>query len=51
MTYGRLIQVDRGRIIAALQAHEPCKVDMTILAFIGNKSVHGQNTANEEKGR
>ena len=32
-----LIEVDRSYVIAKLRAHEPCKVDMTILVFIGNQ--------------
>ena len=32
-----LIEVDRSYVIAELRAHEPCKVDMTILVFIGNQ--------------
>ena len=34
MTYSGLIQVDRSYIVVILQAHEPCKIDMTVLVFI-----------------
>jgi hypothetical protein len=34
LTERGLIEVDRSCIIAELHAHEPCKVDMTILVFI-----------------
>jgi hypothetical protein len=37
LTERGLIKVDRSYVIAELRTHEPCKVDMTILAFIGNQ--------------
>lgn len=38
MTERGLIEVDRSYVIAEFRAHEPCKVDMTILTFIENQS-------------
>jgi hypothetical protein len=49
LTESGLIEIDRSCIIAELLAHEPCKVDMTILVFIGNKS--DQETKKTKRGR
>jgi hypothetical protein len=38
LTERRLIEVDCIYVIAEFRAHEPCKVDMTILTFIENQS-------------
>lgn len=46
LTERGIIKVDRSCAIAELEEHEPCKVDMTILAFVGNRK--GQQ--NEERG-
>ena len=46
LTERGIIEVDRSCVIAELQAREPCKFDMTILAFVGNEN--GQQ--NEERG-
>jgi hypothetical protein len=46
LTERGLIEVDRSYIISELQAHEPCKVDMTILAFIGKE----RGKKDEERG-
>ena len=49
LTERGLIEVDRSCIIAELHAHEPCKIDLTILAFIGNK-IPSRGKAPEERG-
>jgi hypothetical protein len=46
LTESGLIEVDRSYVIAELHAHEPCKVNMTIL-FIENQS---DNKTEERSG-
>jgi hypothetical protein len=50
LTESGLIEVDRTYIIAELLAQEPCKVDMTILAFIGNE-IPSRDQKNDRRWR